>query len=230
MVVKKMRPLGHEGPILRRTEPRRCDGPLCRNAANADPPCRCGRPRKWGCQGTTSSCSKLRRRIRVGGMPQAVADPGECKHEARNEASWDQGCPSVGRGREAVFLDDVAPEGMGIWAPTPKKLNPASIKIAAAKLAAHTTTNGPSALGAQPHPPGRQPQGLCSAHVSLLPQRQELAPHVRATSTHRQSDGRKTCQNPLPNANVMANTINSVGTDHMTWRNHEMSRSAQPPK
>ena len=49
--------------------------------------------------------------------------------------------------RWACSLTMLPQEGMGIWAPTPRKLKPASIKMAEAKLAAQTTTNGPRALG-----------------------------------------------------------------------------------
>ena len=108
-------------------------------------------------------------------------------------------------------------EGMGIWAPHPKT-QPASIRMAAAKLAAHTTTKGPRALGSMCRHITRQGQSEASAartYVSSLKvknwplQSGHLHPHC-------QPDGQKHLPNPLPNANVMANTISNVGTDHMT--------------
>ena len=99
-----------------------------------------------------------------------------------------------------MFLDDVAPRGMGIWAPTPKKLNPASIKMAAAKLAAHTTTKGPRALGSMCRHITRQEDSprasAARTYVSSLNVR-NWPRTIRATSTHIVKPmARKTCQIP----------------------------------
>ena len=124
--------------------------------------------------------------------------------------------------------------GIGGCAPIPKKLKPASSKIAEAKLEAAITITGPSTLG----------------NICLLMIRKLLKPNALPASTYCISRNEKiwprtslatsthivrptainTWVNPFPNARVIAITSNKVGIDQTTLIIHMITRSTFPRK
>lgn len=124
-------------------------------------------------------------------------------------------------------------DGTGIRAPTPRKLNPASIKIAAAKFAAATTMMGPIALGSMCLNiilKSDRPSAFAAWTYSNSRNEINWPRTILATSTHMVSPiATNTCQNPFPNASVIAKTINKVGTDQTTCKNQLTTVSTTPP-
>ena len=123
---------------------------------------------------------------------------------------------------------------MGGWTPMPKKLRPASSKMAVAKFAAEMTIIGLMTFGmicftiilALLKPSARPAStNVASLNDSICP----LA--TRATSTHIvKPTAMKTCTTPLPNAKVIAMTISNVGNDHTTFISHITTSSTTPRK
>ncbi len=125
-------------------------------------------------------------------------------------------------------------EGMGGCTPMPRKLNPASMRMAAAKLAAEITITGPMMLGSTCLNiilkflyPSAFPASTNSFSLML-----RICPRTTlATSTHMVSPTAiKTCQNPFPNAKVIAITSSRVGIDQTTLMIHTIRLSSQPLK
>ena len=129
----------------------------------------------------------------------------------------------------------MAPQlAIGGCAPIPKKLNPLSIKIAAAKLAAEMTITGAIIFGKiclvitlkSLNPKALAAVTYCISLALIICPRTTLA-----TSTHMVNPTAiKTCQKPLPKANVIAITNNSVGMDQVTLMIHIIIASTFPPK
>src|SRR5690606_5689848 len=129
----------------------------------------------------------------------------------------------------------MAPQlAIGGWAPIPKKLNPLSMSMADAKLAAEITITGAMILGRMClviilkslNPNALAAVTYCISLTLIICPRTTLA-----TSTHMVSPTAiNTCQNPLPKANVIAITSNNVGIDHVTFIIHIITASILPPK
>ena len=116
----------------------------------------------------------------------------------------------------------------------PRKLKPASINIADAKLAADITITAPITLGRicrkmilEFLKPRALPASTNSFSLIL-----SICPRTtRATSTHIvKPTAINTCQKPFPKANVMAITNNNVGIDHTTLINQTIKLSTHPLK
>ena len=125
-------------------------------------------------------------------------------------------------------------EGIGGCTPMPKKLKPASSRMAEAKLAAETTMMGLRMLGKiclkimrKFLKPKARP-----ASTKVVSRMERICPRtIRATSTHMvKPTAMKTCAMPLPNAKVIAMTNSRVGMDQTTLMNHTTASSTLPRK
>ena len=194
------------------------------------PPCRCGRPRKWGSQGKASSRPSYTAGS-VGGVPQSIADPGEREHKAGDEAARHQGRPSMGRGQQVgVFLDDVAPRWDGIWAPRPRS----SIRL---------NQDGRGKIGGAHHHQRPRALGTCAATSRARKTVQGPRPRARTSPPSRSRIG-PTIRPPPPTSSTRwrKHLPESLakrqrdGQHHQQWGpttslgGTTMSRSAQPPK
>src|SRR5258707_6023005 len=124
--------------------------------------------------------------------------------------------------------------GIGGCAPNPKKLSPASNKIAEAKFDEASTNIGPTILGK-----------ICLLMIRVLLNPKERAASIystcfklktwprtrRATSTHMDKPTAiKICQSPLPKAKDIAITNSNAGNAHNMFISQLKAASAQPPK
>ena len=125
-------------------------------------------------------------------------------------------------------------EGMGGCTPIPRKLKPASSKMAEAKLAAETTMMGLRMLGKiclKMMRKSLKPNAL-PASTKVVSRMERICPRtIRATSTHIvRPTAINTCAMPLPKAKVMAMTNNRVGMDQTTLMNQTTASSTLPRK
>src|ERR1700744_3393469 len=124
--------------------------------------------------------------------------------------------------------------GVGGCAPKPRKLNPASSKIADAKLDDASTSIGPIILGRIWR---RMMRALLkpierAASTNSVCFRLNTWPRTNLpTSTHMESPTAiNICHNPLPKANDMAITSSNAGSAHKIFITQLNEASTHPPK